>query len=114
MDWIYSDLYKSNDTYFLKVDLPGMIPGQDFFVLTDDVNKILVKGEKKSDVEKCGIVETIINRAFGSFQVELVLPLNVDLKKTEQTFSDGVLTIKCPVSLWATPTNEELSEFQNA
>lgn len=96
--WIRCDLLKSDDAYWLKVDLPGMVPGQDFYLQTDDINKLVVRGERKldADLQHVSASEFLQQRSFGPFYIELMLPLTVDLSKTEQTFHNGVLTIKCP------------------
>jgi len=112
--WVRYDLLKSDEAYLLKVDLPGVY---DFIVQTDDINKMLVKGEKKLDSELQEIhptAEFIQQRNFGPFVIELILPLAVDFSKTEQTFQNGVLTIKCPTkeNQWRN-INEDIVELTN-
>jgi len=99
-NWIHYDLLKSDDAYWLKVDLPGMIPSQDFSVQTDDINKLLVKGDRKLDLDlqdNQPTAEFLQQRTFGPFEMVAIFPLAVDLSKTEQNYQNGVLTVKCPM-----------------
>ena len=91
------DLYRSPDAYYLVVDLPGVVPNREFFVQTDDIGKIYVKGERRFDLMIPHGMELSRQRHFGHFIIELTLPQSVEFGKTEQTFSNGVLTVRCPL-----------------
>ena len=91
------DLYRSPDAYYLVVDLPGLVPGREFFVQTDDINKIYIKGERRFDFLIPHIIELSRQRHFGSFAIELTLPASVEFSKTEQMFVNGVLTVRVPL-----------------
>lgn len=96
--WVKADLFRSRDAYVLKVDLPGVSPTNDFSVQTNDLNKVAIKGERKNDSDNQNLKQTVLSsqRPHGPFSIDVVLPNNVDLSKTEQTFQHGVLTVKCP------------------
>jgi HSP20 family molecular chaperone IbpA len=91
------DIYRSPEAYYIVVDLPGLLPGRDLFVQTDDSARIYIKGERRLDFVVPNVMELVRQRNFGPFLIELFLPPSIDFSKTEQNFVNGVLTIRCPI-----------------
>lgn len=93
-EWINMDVYKNEDSLIVKLDLPGLLPNQDFQI-TSDGYKLLIKGERKIEEEGLTLIQH--SRPGGPFQVEIPLPQEADMMASEQTFSNGVLTIRFPL-----------------
>jgi len=90
------DIYEDKDKISVKAELPGM-KKEDFQVSLDG-NTLTVAGERKHE-EEHGEGETYrAERFFGRFQRSITLPQQVDPKKIQATYKDGVLTITLPKS----------------
>jgi len=111
-DWIKTDMYQLENCIIVKVDLPSLIPQQDFHVQCYG-NRVLVKGERKVDHGE-GFVLLQSQRPHGKFEVAFDLPVTADMTNSEQTFCNGVLSIKFPlkdkVATWRTLTVTHLKE----
>jgi HSP20 family protein len=63
-------------------------------------DQLLIKGEKKSEIEEKkdekGRSFRRVERSFGSFQRLMSLPYEVDPDKVQASFKDGVLTLSIP------------------
>lgn len=78
----------------VSVELPGMTD-KDVNVTVDD-RLLTIRGEKKEEKEKKDKNVFRSERAYGSFQRTIELPVDVDTTKIEAKFKDGVLTIDLP------------------
>jgi len=108
--YIPHDLYRSSDAYLFYADLPGVVPGRDYVVQTDDVMKVIIKGERRRDPDKAAanFSSIIQQRVFGTFYVEITLPQIVDLAKTEHFYLHGVLSVKIPLLDTLKPTTDDV------
>jgi len=84
------DLEENDEMYLITADLPG--------IKSDDIkidvvgNKIKISGERRREVKGEGLYE----RSQGHFSRSLTLPENIDVKKVEANFEDGVLRVVLP------------------
>lgn len=103
-EWAACDIFQSMGYIVVKVDLPNMIPTQDFLVQCDS-RRLLITGERKSDISDAQFAMQI-QRPTGKFEIELELPAETDTDTSEQVLQNGVLTVKFPVkyrtSAWRT------------
>ena len=90
------DIYETTGDLVIKAELPGLST-EDVSVRVED-NVLTLKGERKRgegvDRENYHLVE----RSYGHFRRSFVLPSNVDQKKVQAKFKDGVLFIAIPKS----------------
>ena len=90
------DIYETTGDLVIKAELPGLST-EDVSVRVKD-NVLTLKGERKRgegvDSENYHLVE----RSYGHFRRSFVLPSNVDQKKVQAKFKDGVLFIAIPKS----------------
>ena len=88
------DVFEKDDKFVVKAELPGM--------KEDDINisvvgdTLTIKGERKAESESKEDDYYYCERSYGSFSRSLAVPSNVDAKKIEANYEDGVLEISLP------------------
>jgi HSP20 family protein len=87
-----ADIYEADDAYVVELDLPGVTRGDIDIELAG--RRLIVTGERK-EKERTGILRRRTRRV-GQFRFELLLPTELDNKKVDANFDDGVLTIRVP------------------
>lgn len=95
------DVVEEKDKFLVRCDLPGLRK-EDVNVTLQD-NYLTIKGEKKHEVETKEAKFFYRERLHGSFVRTVELPLNVDAKKIEAHFRDGVLHVSLPKTEEAKP-----------
>ncbi|HYG73417.1 MAG TPA: Hsp20/alpha crystallin family protein [Planctomycetota bacterium] len=80
----------------VSAELPGL-DEKDVEVSVSD-NILTIRGEKKEEKEDKGKNYYRMERHYGSFQRDVVLPSEVEMDKADATFKRGVLTISLPKS----------------
>jgi len=94
-EWVPAiEMYDKGDRYVVKAELPGMKEDDVEVSVSDDI--LTVKGEKKSESEVKEEDYYFSERGYGSFLRSISLPFNVDAKKIEANFEDGVLEVNLP------------------
>jgi len=98
------DLYRSGDTFTVKMDLPGVDP-KSIDIDVDD-RTLTVRAERAAEVvdsseEKSGWVSR--ERSFGTYARQISLGTGLDLAKIEASYVDGVLALTIPVAEEAKP-----------
>jgi HSP20 family protein len=88
------DVYEMDDTYTVKVELPGLV--KEDVNITFENGVVTVSGEKKFEAEKKGRNYHRIERRFGAFSRQVALPVPVDFERADASFKDGVLEICIP------------------
>jgi len=88
------DIFEKEDKFVVKAELPGMKEEDvDVSVVGDTLT---IKGEKKSESEVKEEDYYCCERSYGSFFRSIALPSNVDTKKIEASYEDGVLEVSLP------------------
>ena len=88
------DFSETADRYVVKLDLPGVDPGElDISVVED---RLEISGEKKSEEKKEGEGWHRVERHYGSFRRAVQLPGAVDAAHAKAESSHGVLTVTLP------------------
>lgn len=94
-EWLpAAEMFEKEDRFVVKAELPGMKEEDVDISVTDDT--LTIKGEKKSESEVKEEDYYFSERSYGSFFRSIALPSNVDAKRIEACFDDGILEIDLP------------------
>jgi HSP20 family protein len=95
------DLYDTKDQIIVKADLPGM-KKEDIEVSIHE-NTLILKGEKKNEMEKKEEDYVRTERFYGSFHRSFTLPSPVDVSQVKASYKNGVLEVLLPKKEEAKP-----------
>lgn len=93
-------------SYVIQIALPGVDPKDVAVSLMDNV--LTVKGERKADHDTAGKEYFVREVAYGTFQRDFSLPEGVDAAKVEAKYAQGMLELRVPRPLAATPRTIEI------
>jgi HSP20 family protein len=88
------DIYETDDALVLQAELPGV--SKDEVSVEIQNNTLILRGERKHEVEVKEENYHRVERAYGAFQRSFVLPTMVDQEKAQATFKDGILELRLP------------------
>jgi len=88
------EVFEKEDKFVVKAELPGMKEENMDISVVDDT--LTIKGEKKTESEVKEEDYYCCERSYGSFSRSIALPSNVDAKKIEASYEDGVLEVSLP------------------
>jgi HSP20 family protein len=88
------DVYETKEAFLIKAEVPGIDPKDIQVNLENGV--LVLRGEKKQEVEKKDERYYRSERMFGTFVRGLRLPTPVDGTKVNAFFKHGLLTIMLP------------------
>lgn len=88
------DLSETDDTYYVKVDLPGLTK-EDIAVSVKN-HQLIISGERKSETRKEGENFLRVERSHGSFYRSIPIPETAKVDEVAAKFKDGVLNIQIP------------------
>jgi HSP20 family protein len=88
------DIEETRENYLVKAELPGAKLEEIKITLTDD--QLVIRGEKRREVEKDDTTYHRVERVYGSFERAFSLPKAVAADKIEAIFRDGVLEVRVP------------------
>lgn len=86
------DLTETESTVEVRVDVPGIKPGELDIQLTGNTT-LTIKGERKEEYEDKGRTVYRVERRSGSFSRTVSLPCAVKEDHVDAQYHDGVLTI---------------------
>lgn len=89
------DIIESDDTFIIKLDLPGLSKKEINIALREHV--LTVKGERAEELSDSEAFRRQ-ERSTGVFSRSFALPENVNTTETDAVFRNGVLTITMPKS----------------
>lgn len=78
----------------VTAEMPGL--STDDFKVELTGNRLSIRGEKKESHEEKGREYFYSERSYGSFSRAIILPCEVDEKKVEAEYKDGVLKMRLP------------------
>jgi len=88
------EVFEKEDKFVVKAELPGIKEEDlDVSVVGDTLT---IKGERKAESEVKEEDYYCCERSYGSFSRSIALPSNVDAKKIEASYEDGVLELNLP------------------
>ncbi len=88
------DLSETDKTVELRMDLPGMKPGDMDIRVSDGT--LTVSGERKEEKEETGKTFHRVERRSGNFSRSFSLPCGVAGDEVAADYKDGVLTVTLP------------------
>jgi HSP20 family protein len=88
------DVEEDAEGYKVRTELPGMKLEDIKISLVE--NQILIRAEKRREVEKKETTYHRVERAYGQFERTLTLPSAVRADKIEAIYRDGVLEVSIP------------------
>ncbi len=88
------DIYEEKDDLVIKAEVPGIKKDEIEIKLVDHCLKI--KGQKKRDHESKEGGYYWSERAFGTFERSIDIPLEIVSEKISASFCDGVLEVRLP------------------
>jgi HSP20 family protein len=92
--WPAIDVAEKEDVILVRAEVPGMKPEEiDISVYG---NTLTISGEKKEAKEDQNDGFYHVESTYGSFRREVALPMEVDEKKIEAVYKDGVLSVTLP------------------
>lgn len=111
---ILSNVSETDKEFCITAELPGLTKEDVDLSVTGD--RIVIKGEKKSEKETRGDEEGRefhrIERTSGSFQRMMTLPFAIDADKVEAVVKDGVLTVTVPKPTEAAKNTKKIKVAQ--
>jgi HSP20 family protein len=88
------EVFEKEDKYVVKAELPGLKEEDVDVSVSDDT--LTIKGEKKTEHEVKEEEYHWSERTYGSFLRTIRLPSDVDTKKIEADYENGMLEITLP------------------
>jgi len=88
------DIEEGDNGYLVRTELPGMKLEDIKITLTD--NQLVIRGEKKRELEQKGATYHRTERAYGQFERVFSLAHPVRSDAIEATYRDGVLEVTVP------------------
>jgi len=88
------DIEETNDSMVIRAELPGM--NKDEIKVTVAEDTVTISGERKYESEKKDRTFHRVERAYGSFQRTVMLPVSVQGDKAVASYKAGVLELVLP------------------
>lgn len=104
---LFADIWEENDSYFVKMALPGV--SKDEINIEIDQDVIRITGTKKVEEEDESKRKYYFKSLDTRFEQSFNLPSIVDAEKSEASFNDGVLEVKLPKAEQYKPKKIEIS-----
>jgi HSP20 family protein len=105
-------VFEKEDKFVVKAELPGMKEEDiNISVVGETLN---IRGERKAEKEVKEDDYYYCERSYGNFSRSLALPSNVDTKKIEANYEDGVLEISLPKTSEVKPKKISVSAKKRA
>ncbi len=100
------DVYETDDTFVVTVELPGL-SASDVDVQVED-STLTINGKREFSTEVSEERYHRVERRYGEFSRAVTLPPLVDASAVDARFSDGVLTVEIPKTEKARPKKIEV------
>ena len=88
------EVFEKEDKFVVKAELPGMKEEDIDVSVRGDT--LTIKGERKAESEVKEEDYYCCERSYGSFFRSVAIPSNVDTKKIEASYENGVLEVSLP------------------
>ena len=102
------DAYRKDDSFLIRLDLPGV--SADSVDLTIEDNVLTIRAERPAPPASDGVESAIAERPFGAFSRQVFLGSNLDTENIQAEYEAGVLTLVIPVAERAKPRRIAISE----
>ena len=88
------ECWETAQSVIVRVEVPGM--KKEHLHISIHGGALYIRGEKRSDGDHRGRFYHLMERAYGRFERTIALPNNIDRKRAEVTYDDGVVTVIIP------------------
>ena len=88
------DIFEDKEAIFVRAELPG-VKSEDVKIDVES-NVLTLRGNRKLDHEDRKDGYHRVERWYGSFSRQFVLPRSVDAESIDARLTDGVLTVRLP------------------
>lgn len=88
------DVEETNDAMILRAEIPGMKKEDIKVTVADDT--VTIAGERRHEAEQKNKTFHRIERAYGSFQRTIVMPVSIQGDKATASYKAGVLELVLP------------------
>jgi len=88
------DIEEDKESYVVKAELPGT--KLEDIKITLNENQLVIRGEKRREVESSDKTYHRVERVYGSFERAFTLTKRVASDKIEALYRDGILTVRVP------------------
>jgi len=89
-----TDIYNTQEDYVVKMEVPGF--SKDDIKVEFKKDTLIVRGEKKVEVETEGIVYHRTERAKGGFSRSFHMPPDIDGNRINAKLKNGILELRIP------------------
>lgn len=89
-----AEIEETDKEIFVRIEIPGL-EKKDCHI-TVQANKLCLYGEKRFESKRTGSICHVMERAYGTFQRNILLPITIDEYKAEASYKNGVLTVCLP------------------
>ena len=89
-----ADILESDSAYEIHLAVPGF--AKESFTLDIDDKVLAVSGERKFEEEKTEKTYKSVQTNYGSFKRSFTLPDNINIKKIDAKYNNGMLEIVLP------------------
>jgi HSP20 family protein len=100
------DAYRKDDSFLIRVDLPGV--HSDSIDLTVEEHVLTIKAERPVPPRPDGIESVIAERPYGTFTRQVFPGTNLDTENVRAGYEAGVLTVAIPAAEQAKPRRIEV------
>lgn len=95
------DVYEKDDAFVVKAEVPGVKAEDIELSVLGEV--LTIRGERKHEAEASAWKTYRVERAYGAFSRQVLLPASVDGDAIRATYTDGVLQVTMPKKAEAKP-----------
>jgi HSP20 family protein len=95
------DIHETKDSFLLEAELPGV--KQEDIQVSVEGETLTLRGERRRETEVKEDQYQRIERSYGRFERNILLPSVVDPDRVKATYRDGVLEIQLPKKEEAKP-----------
>jgi HSP20 family protein len=88
------DLYETDDSLILEMDLPGIDPEDVLIKVYEDL--LIIEGIKRETPEEKGFRYLCMERRFEGFRRMVKIPVAVNSIEGKASYSDGVIIVTFP------------------
>ncbi|MGZ8694661.1 MAG: Hsp20/alpha crystallin family protein [Gaiellaceae bacterium] len=96
-----ADVYETDEEYVVELEVPGFEQPQ--LTIEQSDHTLTIRGDRAEATEKTERAFHLHERLARSFERRFQLPREVDTKRVEGTFHEGVLTVHAPKAPAAKP-----------
>lgn len=100
--FLAGECWETAQAVIVRIELPGM--RKEDIDISVDRGRLQIHGNKRSVSEDEPRHYHLMERAFGRFERSIPLPPNIDAKRAEVSYQDGVITVILPKTEVTPPT----------